>query len=56
MEDLDVNAAIWGIFLNTTLRAAVHHGQDYEVNLRFVKSHLWNSVEQLFNENWKTDP
>ena len=49
-DDLDVNAAIWGIFLNTTLQAAVHLGQDYEVNWRFVKNHLWNSVEQLFNE------
>ena len=38
VEDLDVNAAVWGL------------GQDYEVNLRFVKNHLWNSVEQLFNE------
>ena len=46
LEDLDVNAAIWGIFLNTTLQAAVHLGQDYEVNLRYVKNHLWNSVEQ----------
>ena len=44
MEDLDVNAAIWGIFLNTTLQAPVHLGQDYEVNLRFVKNHLWKSL------------
>ena len=29
MDDLDVNAAIWGIFLNTFLRAAVHLGQDH---------------------------
>ena len=29
MDDLDVNAAIWGLFLNTFLRAAVHLGQDY---------------------------
>ena len=49
-DDLDVNAAIWGIFLNTTLQEVVHLGQDYEVNLRYVKNHLWNSVEQLFNE------
>ena len=28
MEDLDVNMAIWRIFLNTTLQAAVHLGQD----------------------------
>ena len=40
----------WIIFLNTTLQAAVHLGQDYEVNLRFVKNHLWKSLEQLCNE------
>ena len=45
-----MNAAIWGIFLNTTLQAAVHLGQDDEVNLRCVKNHLWKSVEQLFKE------
>ena len=38
-----MNVAIWDIFLNTTLQAAVHLGQDYEVNLRFVKNHLWKS-------------
>ena len=32
MDDLDVNMAIWGIFLNTTLQAAVHLGQDCEAN------------------------
>ena len=32
-DDLDVNMAIWRIFLNATLRGAVHFGQDYEVNL-----------------------
>ena len=53
MDDLDVNMAIWGIFLNATLRAAVHLGQDYEANLRYVKNHLWNTVGQLFNENKK---
>ena len=50
MEDLEVNAAIWSMILNTTIQAAVPLGQDYKVNLRLVKNHLWNSVEQLFNE------
>ena len=45
-----LGSAIWGIFLNTTLQAAVHLGQDHEVNLRFIKNHLWKSLEQLFNE------
>ena len=53
MDYLDVNMAIWSIFLNATLRAAVHLGQDYEANLRYVKNNLWNSVGQLFNENEK---
>ena len=38
MDDLDVNMAIWGTFLNATLRAAVHLGQDHEANLRYVKN------------------
>ena len=40
MDDLDVNMTMWCIFLNTTLRAAVHLGQDYEANSRFVKNHF----------------
>ena len=53
MKDLDVNTAIWGIFLNAALRAAVHLGQDYEANLRYVKNHLCNSARQLFSETGK---
>ena len=53
MDDLDVNMAIWGIFLNATLRAAVHFGQDYEANLRYEKNNLWNSVGLLFHETGK---
>ena len=43
MKDLNVNLAIWGMFVNTTLRAAVHLGQD----------HLWKTAEQLFRETEK---
>ena len=50
MDDLDVNMASWCIFLNATLRAAVHLGQDCEADIRYVKNHLWNCVRQLFNE------
>ena len=53
MDDLDVNMVIWGKFLNATLRAAGHLGQDHEANLRYVKNHFWNGVGQLFNENEK---
>ena len=38
-----------GIFLNATLRAAVHLGQDDEANLRYVK----NSVGLFFHETGK---
>ena len=52
-EDLDVNMAMWGIFLSATLRAAVHLGQDCEANLRFVKNHHWckhNSFYRFYAE------
>ena len=39
-NDLDENIAIWCIFLNTTLRAAVHLGQDHGANLHYVKNHI----------------
>ena len=41
MNDLDVKMAIWGIFRNATLRAAVHLGQDSVVNLRYVKNNIF---------------
>ena len=40
MKDLDVNLAIWRKFMNTTLRAVVHLGKDYDANLRCVKNLL----------------
>ena len=53
MEDLNLNLAIWRMFMNTTLRAAVHIGKDDDMNLRFVKSHLWKTAGQLFRETEK---
>ena len=53
MDDLDVKMAIWSIFLNATRRAAVHLGQDYEANLRYVKNNLWNSVGLVFHKTGK---
>ena len=38
------------MFLNTTLPAAVHLGQDYDQILRFVKNHSWSSLKKLFKE------
>ena len=37
LNDLDVNTAIWGKFLNVKVHAAVHLGQDCMENLRSVK-------------------
>ena len=53
MDDLDVTMAIEGMFLNTSLRAAVRLGQDHEANLRYVQNHFWVSVGLLLNENEK---
>ena len=48
LNDLDENNALWGIFMNVTLQAAVHLGRDYMVNPRFTKNQLLMSVKQLF--------
>ena len=53
MEDLDVNAALWRVFMNATLKAAVHLGNDRDVNLRHVKNSFWSSGGQLFGETEK---
>ena len=55
MDDLDLNMAIWGIFLNATLRAAVHFGQDNEAKLRYMKNHLLEQCETVIQWIWKTD-
>ena len=53
MEDFNVDLATWGMFMNTTLRAAVHLGEDYDTNLRSVKIYLWKTTGQLFRETEK---
>ena len=53
VNDSDVNMAIWGIFLHTTLRAAVYLGQDHDANFHYMNNNLGNSVELLFHETGK---
>ena len=53
MENLDVNAAIWWMFMSVTLRAAVHLGKDYSENLRSIKNQLKRSLKQLFHATEK---
>ena len=48
-----VTLAIWGVFMSTTLRAAVHLGKDFKVNLRRVKNHLWKTKGQFVRETEK---
>ena len=49
MEDLDVNTSIWRIFMTATLRAAVHLGNDYVVNLHSTKNQSKRTLKLLFN-------
>ena len=46
MDDLDVNVAMWGIFMNVT----IHLGNDHDVNLRHGKNSSWRSTGQLFGD------
>ena len=40
LDDLDVNTTVWCTFMNVTLHAAVHLGQDYLENLQCTKNQL----------------
>ena len=53
LKDLDVNTAIWSIFMSVTLQAAVHLGRDYSLNLRSVKNQSSKSVDQFFRTTEK---
>ena len=46
----NMKLAFCGMFMNTTLRAAVHLGKDYDTNMRFVENYLWKTTGQLFRE------
>ena len=48
MKHLDVNTAIWSIFLSVTLQATVHLGSDDTENLRSTKNQTKKSLRQLF--------
>ena len=49
LKDLDVNTAIWCIFMSVTLQAAaVHLGKDYTENLRSTKNQPLKSLKQFF--------
>ena len=39
--------------MNATHQAAVHFGNDHDVNLRHVKNSCWGSAGQLFGETEK---
>ena len=52
-KKLDVNLAIWWMFMNTTVRAAVHLGKDNDANLRYAKNHIWKTAGKLFSETEK---
>ena len=47
IEDLNLNLAIWRMFMNTSLQAAVHLGKDHDTNLHHAKNHILDSVGQM---------
>ena len=53
LKDLDLNVAIWRVLMNATLKAAIHLGNDHDVNLRNVKNSSWITTGQLFGETEK---
>ena len=49
MEDLDVNAIIWRMFMSVTLQATVHVGKDNAENLHSIKNQPKRTLKHLFN-------
>ena len=47
LNDVDMNNAVWCIFMNVTLQAAVHLGREKKKRIRFTKNQLPKSVKQL---------
>ena len=47
-KTLDLNAAIWGIFMSVTLQAAGHVGTDYTEVFRSARNQSKKSFRQLF--------
>ena len=47
-KTLDLNAAIWSVFMSVTLQAAGHVGTDYTGNLRSTRNQSKKSLRQLF--------
>ena len=54
MEDLDVNLAIWEMFVNTTLRASVHLGKDFDMNFKICKESSLEHCGTAFQGNRKS--
>ena len=50
MKDLDENMTKRGTLMNATLKAAIHLGNDYDVNLRNVQISCWRTTGQLFGD------
>ena len=50
MKGWDMNLAVWWMFVDSTLRAAVHLGKDCDANLRYAMNHLWKTTGELFRE------
>ena len=47
-KTLDLNAAIWGIFMSVTLQAAGHVGTDYTEIFRSARNQSKKAFRQLF--------
>ena len=39
MFDLETNVLIWGLFMSTTIKSAVHFGREYQQNFDRIPEH-----------------
>ena len=55
VKDVDVNMAFWWMFMNATLRTAIHLVIDHVVNLRNVQKFFLENYKTTFRGCWKVD-
>ena len=49
MERININATIWGSFMNASMKAAVHVGTDYEAIVPVTRTPEFSEIRPSFS-------
>ena len=49
IEAMKTNVLIWGLFMSSSMKAAIHHGPNYTENLEVYKNTNFGEIQNVFN-------